>query len=171
MIRRIAVVMSIVSVAFSCWLYWGSDLKVEQELSSREWQSETVTLIENTTTHQAIGPLRRVDISSNVKYLPNGTYVRVSNVVLYANNDDPQNIMNISETGKWDVSDNYLLVSPTKFRNVSQSQSQEFTQEELELVTQFFKMEAQQSRRVDIVNNKTLLLTSLNYGSTVLFSN
>ena len=79
--------------------------------------------------------------------------------------------MNISETGKWDVSDNYLLVSPTKFRNVSQSQSQEFTQEELELVTQFFKMEAQQSRRVDIVNNKTLLLTSLNYGSTVLFSN
>ncbi|CAM2875692.1 MULTISPECIES: regulatory protein ToxS [Vibrio] len=171
MIRRIAVVMSIVSVAFSSWLYWGSDLKIEQELSSREWQSETVTLIENTTTHQPIGPLRRVDISSNVKYLPNGTYVRVSNVILYANNDDPQNIMNISETGKWDVSDNYLLVSPTKFRNVSQSQNQEFTKEELELATQFFKMEAQQSRRVDIVNNKTLLLTSLNHGSTVLFSN
>jgi transmembrane regulatory protein ToxS len=79
--------------------------------------------------------------------------------------------MNISETGKWDVSDNYLLVSPTKFRNVSQSQNQEFTKEELELATQFFKMEAQQSRRVDIVNNKTLLLTSLNHGSTVLFSN
>lgn len=171
MIRQIAVVMSIVSVAFSSWLYWGSDLKIEQEISSREWQSKTVTVIENTTTHQAIGSLRRVDISSNVKYLPNGTYVRISNVVLYANNDNPQSIMNISETGKWDVSDNYLLVSPTKFRNVSQSQSQEFTQEELELVTQLFKMEAQQSRRVDIVNNKTLLLTSLNHGSTVLFSN
>jgi len=106
MIRRIAVVMSIVSVAFSSWLYWGSDLKIEQEISSREWQSKTVTVIENTTTHQPIGSLRRVDISSNVKYLPNGTYVRVSNVVLYANNDDPQSIMNISETGKWDVSDN-----------------------------------------------------------------
>lgn len=171
MMRKIAVAMSIASIAFSSWLYWGSDLKLEQEISSREWQSRTVTVIENTKTHQPIGPLRRVDISSNVKYLPNGTYLRVSNVILYAENDDAQNIMNISETGQWDVSDNYLLVTPTKFRNVSQSQNQDFTPEELELVTQFFKMDAQQSRRVDIVNKNTLLLTSLNHGSTVLFSN
>ncbi|MFV0447715.1 MAG: regulatory protein ToxS [Vibrio sp.] len=170
--RKIAVMMSVASIALSSWLYWGSDLKLEQEISSREWQSKTVTVIEHTKTHQPIGPLRRVDILSNVKYLPNGTYSRVSNIVLYAENDDnAQNIMNISETGKWDVSDGYLLVTPAKFRNVSQSQNQDFTAEELELVTQIFKMDAQQSRRVDIVNDYTLLLTSLNHGSTVLFSN
>ncbi|TON53267.1 transcriptional regulator, partial [Vibrio parahaemolyticus] len=28
-----------------------------------------------------------------------------------------------------------------------------------------------QSRRIDVVNEKTLLLTSLNHGSTVLFRN
>ncbi|MFA0520485.1 regulatory protein ToxS, partial [Vibrio sp. 10N.222.55.E8] len=39
------------------------------------------------------------------------------------------------------------------------------------LITQVIKMDAEQSRRIDIVNPKALLLTSLNHGSTVLFSN
>jgi transmembrane regulatory protein ToxS len=39
------------------------------------------------------------------------------------------------------------------------------------MIKQFLKMEAQQSRRIDIVNEKTLLLTSLNQGSSILFSN
>ncbi|WP_165310609.1 regulatory protein ToxS [Vibrio ziniensis] len=171
MIRKIATMMCITSVAFSSWLYWGSDLKLKQEISSREWQSKTVMVIENSKSHQSIGPLRKVDIESNVKYLSNGIYSRSSTVILYSNGQEAENILNISETGNWDVSDNYLLISPTKFRNVSQSQNQDFTQEELELVTQFFKMDAQQSRRVDIVNKKTLLLTSLSQGSIVLFSN
>ncbi len=171
MMRRVAVVMGLASIAFSSWLYWGSDIKLTQELSSREWQSKTITMIENNTSHQPIGPLRRVNISSNVKYLPNGTYLRSSKVILFANANNAENIMNISETGNWDISDNYLLISPTQFKNISQSQNKDFTEDELELVTQFFKMDAQQSRRIDIVNKKTLLLTSLNHGSTVLFSN
>ncbi len=69
------------------------------------------------------------------------------------------------------MSANYLLVSPTEFKDVSSAQSKDFTQEQLDLITQLFKMDSEQSRRVDIVNDKTLLLTSLNHGSTVLFGN
>ncbi len=171
MIRRIAILTLVVSVVFSSWLYWGSNLKLEQEISSREWQSKTITVLENTDSHQSIGPLRKVDITSNVKYLPNGTYLRVSRIMLYTDEHNNQSIINMSETGNWDISDNYLLVSPTQFKNISQSQNAEFTQDELDLITKFFEMEAEQSRRIDIVNNNTLLLTSLNHGSTVLFSN
>ncbi len=171
MIRRIAILTLVVSVVFSSWLYWGSNLKLEQEISSREWQSKTITVLENTDSHQSIGPLRKVDITSNVKYLPNGTYLRVSRIMLYTDEHNNQSIINMSETGNWDISDNYLLVSPTQFKNISQSQNAEFTQDELDLITNFFEMEAEQSRRIDIVNNNTLLLTSLNHGSTVLFSN
>jgi len=172
MIRRIALIMLMVSVIFSSWLNWRSDFKLQQEVASREWQSKTITLLKNTDSHQQIGPLRKVEITSNVKYLPNGTYLRVSRITLFtADNNSTQSIINMSETGEWEINDNYLLVSPIQFKNISQNQNSQFTQEDLDLITKFFEMEAEQSRRVDIVNNKTLLLTSLNHGSTVLFSN
>ncbi len=169
--RRFAILMVFSSTIFSSWLYWGSDLKLEQEISSREWQSRTTTVLQNTDSHQSIGPLRKVGIISNVKYLPNGTYLRVSRITLFTSDNNAQNIINMSETGDWEISANYLLVSPTQFKNISQSQNTDFTQEDLDLITKFFEMEAEQSRRIDIVNSKTLLLTSLNHGSTVLFSN
>ena len=84
---------------------------------------------------------------------------------------EPDSVINISETGDWDVSDNYLLVTPKQFKDVSNSKSSDFTPEQLKLITQFFKLDAEQSRRIDIVNDKTLLLTSLSHGSQVLFSN
>ncbi|MGD8112486.1 regulatory protein ToxS [Vibrio sp. TRT 21S02] len=169
--QKIAAAIFVVSALVSSWLYWGSDLKIEQVLTSKEWQSKMVTLITEDLQEASVGPLRRVDVQSNVKYLPNGTYIRVATVRLYAENADNESMINISETGDWDISDNYLLVSPTEFKDVSSPQSKDFTQDQLQLITQIFKMDAQQSRRIDIVNEKTLLLTSLSHGSTVLFSN
>lgn len=169
--QKIAAGLLIVSALFSGWLYWGSDLKVEQVLTSNEWQSEMVTVIAASIQEESVGPLRKVNVISNVKYLPNNTYIRVATVRLYGNDANNESIINISESGTWDISDNYLLVSPTEFKDVSSAQSKDFTAEQLDLITQLFKMDAQQSRRIDIVNEKTLLLTSLSHGSTVLFTN
>ncbi|WP_159651460.1 regulatory protein ToxS [Vibrio atypicus] len=172
--QKLAAGLLVVSALFSSWLYWGSDLKVEQVLTSKEWQSKMVTVIAEPLQEESVGPLRRADIISNVKYLPNKSYIRVSTVRLFAEDHDREEddvVINISETGDWDISDNYLLVSPLEFKDISSAQSKEFTTAQLDLITQLFKMDAQQSRRIDIVNNKTLLLTSLSHGSTVLFSN
>jgi len=169
--QKIAASLLVLSSVFSAWLYWGSDLKVEQVLTSKEWQSKMVTVITEPLQEESVGSLRKVDVVSNVKYLPNNTYIRVATVRLYPFHAKTESVINISETGEWDISDNYLLVSPTEFKDVSSAQSKDFTQEQLDLITQIFKMDAQQSRRIDIVNGKTLLLTSLSHGSTVLFSN
>lgn len=172
--QKLAAGLLAISALFSAWLYWGSDLKVEQVLTSHEWQSKMVTVITEPMQEESVGPLRKADISSNVKYLPNNTYIRVATVRLFADDADREEndvVINISETGDWDISDNYLLVSPREFKDISSAQSKEFTPQQLELITQLFKMDAQQSRRIDIVNAKTLLLTSLSHGSTVLFSN
>ncbi|WPC73306.1 regulatory protein ToxS [Vibrio porteresiae] len=169
MTKRIATIIFLISLIFSAWLYLDSDLKVEQLLSSREWQSRIVTKLES---DRSVGPLTRVDVSSNMKYLPNGNYIRVSVMRLFAQQSkEPDSVINISETGDWDVSDNYLLVTPKQFKDVSNSKSSDFTPDQLKLITQFFKLDAEQSRRIDIVNDKTLLLTSLSHGSQVLFSN
>lgn len=169
--QKIAAGILIVSAVFSSWLYWGSDLKVEQVMTSNEWQSKMVTVIAQSIQEESVGPLRKVNVVSNVKYLPNNTYIRVATVRLYGNDTENESVINISETGTWDISDNYLLVSPTEFKDVSSAQSKDFTEDQLNLITQLFKMDAQQSRRIDIVNDKTLLLTSLSHGSTVLFTN
>ncbi|MEF1283092.1 regulatory protein ToxS [Vibrio sp. M250220] len=169
--QKIAAGLLILSAVFSGWLYWGSDLKVEQVLTSNEWQSKMVTVIAAKIPDDSVGPLRKANVVSNVKYLPNNTYIRVATVRLYGNDTENESIINISETGHWDISDNYLLVSPTEFKDVSSAQSKDFTEDQLSLITQLFKMDAQQSRRIDIVNDKTLLLTSLSHGSTVLFTN
>ncbi|CAM2797196.1 MULTISPECIES: regulatory protein ToxS [Vibrio] len=169
--QKIVAGLLVLSALFSSWLYWGSDLKVEQVLTAKEWQSKMVTVITDSLQEESVGPLRKVEVTSNVKYLPNGSYIRVATVRLYANNAKNENIISISEIGEWDISDNYLLVSPSEFKDVSSAQSKDFTADQLKLITQIFKMDAQQSRRIDIVNEKTLLLTSLSHGSTVLFSN
>lgn len=168
---KLAYLALALSSVLSAWMYWGSDIKVEQVLTSKEWQSRMVSLITNNDKESAIGPLSKVEVISNVKYLPNGSYIRVSRMELFGNEIESQNTINISETGEWDISDNYLLISPTEFKDVSSAQSKEFTPEQLTLITQVFKLDSQQSRRIDIVNQKTLLLTSLNHGSTVLFTN
>ncbi|ABU70302.1 MULTISPECIES: transmembrane regulator ToxS [Vibrio] len=168
---KIASAVLAVSILFSGWLYWGSDLKVEQVLTSNEWQSTMVTLITDTLPDDTVGPLRKVNVESNVKYLPNGEYIRVANIQLFAQGSNTESTINISEKGRWEVSDNYLLVSPSEFKDISASQSKDFSESQLRLITQIFKLDAEQSRRIDVVNEKTLLLTSLNHGSTVLFRN
>ncbi|OEE34272.1 hypothetical protein A1QO_08485 [Vibrio genomosp. F10 str. ZF-129] len=170
MTQKITTIILAISALFSAWLYWGSDLKVEQVLTSHEWQSRLITEVSH-IAGDSVGPLRRAEVNSNVKYLPNGTYIRVSLVRLIVEESDNIVMINISETGEWDISDNYLLVSPKEFKDVSSAQTKDFTEEQLKLITQLFKMEARQSRRIDIVNKQTLLLTSLNHGSTVLFTN
>ncbi|MGR5060227.1 regulatory protein ToxS [Vibrio rotiferianus] len=168
---KLAIAVLAVSALFTSWLYWGSDLKVEQVLTSNEWQSTMVTVITDNLPDDTVGPLRRVNVESNVKYLPNGDYIRVANIKLFAQGSSAESTINISERGRWEVSDNYLLVTPSEFKDISSSQSKDFTDEQLSLITQIFRLDAEQSRRIDVVNEKTLLLTSLNHGSTVLFRN
>ncbi|MFA0087229.1 regulatory protein ToxS [Vibrio sp. E150_011] len=169
---KYASILLALSTALSAWLYWGSDLKLEQVLTSNEWQSNMVGIIAaNNAPDTDIGPLSRLEMSANVKYLPEGTYIRESSMRLFGKDSESHTLIKISETGSWAISDNYLLISPREFKDTATAQSDEFTHEQLAMIKQFLKMEAQQSRRIDIVNGKTLLLTSLNQGSSVLFSN
>jgi transmembrane regulatory protein ToxS len=113
---------------------------------------------------------RRVDINSNVKYLPNNSYIRMSVIKVHNDANHSEFRIDMSEKGTWSFTDGYLLISPTEFKDRSSKQNQDFTQDQLDIVTQFFKMDAQQSRRVDVVNQNTLLLTGLSHDSVTLYA-
>ncbi|MDD9195626.1 regulatory protein ToxS [Aliivibrio sp. S3MY1] len=168
--RFFPIALLLISMLGSGWFYWESDSKVEQLLTSKEWQSMSTVRID--TDYDDMGPLKRADIKSNVVYLPNKTYSKSSTLTLFSGiseNVHPLTI-NVMETGNWDYSGDYLLIDPTEFKDVTANDNKDFSGSQKKLIMRVFRMDAQQSKRVDVVNDKTLLLTSLNYGSGILFS-
>ncbi|MGR6840262.1 regulatory protein ToxS [Aliivibrio wodanis] len=168
--RFFPITLLFISIISSAWFYWESDSKVEQLLTSKEWQSMSTVRIDS--NYEDMGPLKRADIKSNVVYLPNKTYSKSSTLVIYSGlpNEATPLTINVMETGNWDYSGDYLLIDPTEFKDVTANDNKDFSGSQKKLIMRVFRMDAQQSKRVDVINNKTLLLTSLNYGSGILFS-
>ncbi|WP_428455846.1 regulatory protein ToxS [Photobacterium makurazakiensis] len=162
-----AIILLALSTVFSVWLYYSSNYKQEQLLMSREWQSVSVSRIE--TEIDELGMLRRVEQNSHVVYLPNKTYSRITLVKLFSDSEQPLTL-HISESGEWSVSGGYLLTEPKEFKDITSGQNNDFKNSHLEIVKQLIRMDAQQSRRIDVMNEKSILLTSLSYGSSILYS-
>ncbi|EAR56232.1 ToxS [Photobacterium sp. SKA34] len=157
-----------ISITVCSWVYFSTDYKQEQLLMSREWQSTTFSRIEPTQLDN-LGTLRKVKQNSNMVYLPNHTYSRITTLELYSEKPIPVKI-HISESGQWDVSGGYLLTEPTEFKDVTSGTNIDFDDKQLNVVKDIFRMNAQESRRIDVINKNSLLLTSLTYGSNILYS-
>ncbi|MGF1724188.1 regulatory protein ToxS [Photobacterium nomapromontoriensis] len=156
------------SVIFSAWLYYVSDYKQEQLLMSLEWQTTTISRIEPTKLDE-LRMLRQVEQTSHMIYLPNHTYSRITKMKLFSDNTQPL-VLHITELGNWDISGGYLQTEPLEFKDMTSGQNQDFQPKQLQIIKQIYRMDAQQSRRIDIINDKSILLTSLDYGSNILYS-
>lgn len=160
----IVLIITVISV----WLYWHGDSKLQQQLVSREWQSNTVAHMN--MWEQKVAAVDKVSIHSTVKYLPNNTYLKNSTLTFTGDKlATPVEII-ISESGNWVLSDNYLVVTPGLFKDVSTKPLVDLTSEEVEELKALFKIASQQSRRIDIINDKTMMLTGLDNASKLLFS-
>lgn len=163
--------ISIIALAVALigsWNYWQGDIKLKQELTSREWQSTTIAYMN--FWDQKIQHLDKASISSTVKYLPNQTYIKNSTLIFTSKDIEKPVEIVISESGNWELSDHYLIVDASEFKDISTTPITQITPAQVEKLKTLFKINAQQSRKIDVINNRTLLLTSLANGSTILFS-
>ncbi|MGV3002450.1 regulatory protein ToxS [Vibrio sp.] len=161
-------IIALVVALIGSWNYWQGDIKLKQELTSREWQSKTIAYMN--FWDQKVQHLDKASISSTVKYLPNQTYIKNSTLVFTSKDiEQPVEII-ISESGSWELSDHYLIINESEFKDISTTPITQITPKQVEKLKTLFKINAQQSRKIDVVNKRTLLLTSLAHGSTVLFS-
>ncbi|SEG56905.1 regulatory protein ToxS [Vibrio hangzhouensis] len=159
------------SAVYSWWLYDRSDLNIERVLTSTEWQTNIQGLV---IPHYIMVAepmsLRDLNVKSQVRYLPNGTYLQELTVIWSNLHTGSISHLKISEYGTWTFNDSYLMKSTSKFRETSVSQTELFNAEHVELIKKLLKLEAQKSRRIDVINRKTLLLTTLNQETSLLFS-
>ncbi|WP_038150128.1 regulatory protein ToxS [Vibrio litoralis] len=161
-------IIALVVALIGSWNYWQGDIKLKQKLTSKEWQSTTIAYMN--FWDQKIQHLDKASISSTVKYLPNQTYIKNSTLVFTSKDIEKPVEIVISESGNWELSDHYLIIDASEFKDISTTPITQITPEQVEKLKTLFKINAQQSRKIDVVNDRTLLLTSLAHGSTVLFS-
>ncbi len=153
----------------SCWVFLGEDVRTSNLLLSREWKSNTVNYIEESTYRNVTG-LTATEQHSNMVFLPNNTYSRDTQIVLKNEVDNIRVIMSVSESGKWEVSGGYLRLTLGELKDVTTGDTSEFSKDDLALVRTFYRMGAEKVRRIDVLSNTALLLTSLNHGSMVLYN-
>lgn len=175
---KVAVLLLALSCMLSAWLFWSSDVKMEQLLASREWRSNvTVFLSEESRKNPVLpitnGHVSHIEILSDIKYLPDNSYLRMSHTLIYLQESPTPLEMNFSENGSWSITDNYLRVDPGELRELSprNPNNKFFTDQHLDFFKELILLDAEQSRRIDIINRKSLLLTGLNHESRLLISN
>lgn len=164
--KTVSIVIFIAAIIGS-FLYWNGDGKIKQKLLSQEWHSTTIAYM-SLWEHDA-SSLDKAVITSTVKYLPNHTYLKNSTLVFSSQNIKEPVEITIAEAGQWDLSDNYLIVEPTEFKDISTKPITQISAEHADTLKKLFKISSQQSRKIDVIDDRTLLLTSLGHGSTLLY--
>jgi transmembrane regulatory protein ToxS len=162
----------------SAWLYWGSDIKVEQVLTSKEWRSTRHLYLSEKIQENSIfggqkGLLSQIKINIDTKFLPNNTYLRNSFIEMFKDKDEPPTILELVENGTWELTDNYLLVKPKEFKDTTPPiiHNSEIDEKMRMGVKALFIVYSEENRRVDIINHKTILLTGLGHDSRLMISN
>ncbi|WP_434355977.1 regulatory protein ToxS [Parasalinivibrio latis] len=156
-----------ISVVLSAWFFLGSDYRIEKMLTQNEWHTRSLSRIEP-AAFDDVPDLSSSYTTSATVFLPNHSYSRQTDVLLRGKSEDVKVKLIIAEQGKWSVSGGYLTLQPTSFSDVTSGNNESFTTQEMDLLRAFYKLNVLQIRRIDKINNSTLMLTSLNYGSIVL---
>ncbi|MBV7299587.1 regulatory protein ToxS [Enterovibrio paralichthyis] len=162
-------ILLLLSLMGSAWYFLGEDIRTANHLISKAWKSRTINHIEESAYRDVTG-LTATEQQVNMVFLPDNTYSRDTQIVLKNEQENIQVVMSISESGDWEVSGGYLKLKLGDIKDVTTGDTTEFSAEDLTLVRTFYRLGAEKVRRIDILNDGSLLLTSLNHGSMVLYS-
>ncbi|WP_407330890.1 regulatory protein ToxS [Enterovibrio sp. 27052020O] len=162
-------VLLLISIVASGWVYLGEDFRTANLLLSKHWNSKTINYIEESAYRNVTG-LTNTEQQSSMVFLPDRTYSRDTKIILKNETDNIQVVMSVTESGEWEVSGGYLKLKLGKIKDVTTGDTTELSEEDLALVRTFYRLGAEKVRRIDVLSDGSLLLTSLNHGSMVLYS-
>ncbi|MDO6705048.1 regulatory protein ToxS [Photobacterium sp. 1_MG-2023] len=143
-----------------------SDHKLARFLMAHDWTSFTVTHVSSNES-PGLATLKQMTEKNNLIFMPNHTYSRVSRVSI-TNRDAARVHLTITEFGQWAVSGGYLQIRPIHFNEMKTGDETAFNTAQLATIRTYFQINAEQSNQIDILNQKSVLLTGLNTRSQVL---
>ncbi|WED25005.1 regulatory protein ToxS [Vibrio sp. JC009] len=136
-------------------------------LTSKEWKHSAVIMFPsnmNTEPDNTYLPIGQIHIHSTARYLSNGTYVKSSALDLYLHQEReigrPDSIIRISESGTWQLIDNYLFIHQTEIQELPVMKDSVLSTIQTQEIKERYVIEGQQSKRIDILSENSLLITS-----------
>ncbi|MEZ8143944.1 transcriptional regulator [Enterovibrio norvegicus FF-454] len=162
-------VLLLLSIVGSGWVYLGEDFRIGNLLLTKHWNSKTINYIEESAYRDVTG-LTTTEQHSNMVFLPDNTYSRDTQIILKNETENIQIVMSVSESGEWEVSGGYLKLKLGQIKDVTTGDTTELSEEDLALVRTFYRLGAEKVRRIDVLGDGSLLLTSLNHGSMILYN-
>ncbi len=155
----------------SVYILFFSDLPLERRLIANEWRSDATIHISKEKAEELehiIGFVSKVNISSNTRFLSDGTYIRESNVGLYQLDNKLTASITISETGEWSCSDSVLLLSTVDTQGYSLPRNNKLTKEQIDVGKQWVILNDQQSKKLDVIDDSTILMSSLDNNTRLM---
>lgn len=170
MIKEVMIALFFLLAAIGYSVYQNSDANTKLLLASKKWetnfdiyrsriQRDNSNYLEN---------IKQINVDSKIKFLTNNTYVRVSDIQLLSVSNDEKLFIHSSDSGRWEVKDNYLFINPLSF-NDSPNRSLLDTDEELtKLVHDLYVADSKNVRLVESINKSTILLVGVDDSSRLL---
>lgn len=178
MSKNIILLLLLSSSVASLYLYLQPKGQLEEILTTRQWENNNVIIRQdnlNTNPDNSYLPIRGIHVHSNVRYLPQGNYVKSATINVYLQRDfergKPDETFKISESGTWELINNYLLTNQVKVEEWPPKKESILSKIQIKEIKERFVFEEQQSKRIDIVRDESILLvTYLNKKSHILVS-
>ncbi|GAA5644848.1 regulatory protein ToxS [Vibrio proteolyticus] len=157
------------SVLLSLLIFVIGRSDLHRTLTAREWEMTLTTLIPPLERELVVGPIRQIDIHASIKFLSDGTYTRMTQLLILTQRSKNRDALQISDTGTWSSRDNYIMTAAKEY-HVTSSVPEVLSSSQMDLIAEFYRIENQQSWKVQAINERTLLLTNHNFGSNVIFA-
>lgn len=178
MSKKILISLLAVSIIACVFVYLTPGYKLRRALTAGEWKGASVLLF---SAENSLGlsedeaPLEKVEVYTNTRYLPDGMFVKVTHLNIFRREGSagaqPPSKVEFTESGQWELHRNYLLLKDTEISNVPTEKSLDLTHDQVSDLRERLLMTEQQSSRVEIINEHSLLLTGLNQNSQLLHAN
>jgi transmembrane regulatory protein ToxS len=177
---KVIIGLLVACVVVTVGIYFLPAYKLHKTITSNEWKNVLVMLFsdqnsQDVRSENEMPTLDKVEVFSNTRYLPDGIFIKVTHMKVFRsdNADDsaPPSTVEFTESGKWELHRNYLFLKDTEISNVPTERSLDLTKEQVSDLRTRLLMTEQQSSRVDIINERSLLLTNLNEDSQLLHAN
>ncbi|TCS40202.1 regulatory protein ToxS [Reinekea marinisedimentorum] len=152
--------------------------RLQNAITASEWKSKSVIVFSELNIQQGaedVPPLSKVEVFSNTRYLRDGVFIKVTHINVFKNGNDaasePPVSVEFTESGQWEMHGNYLFLTDTEITNVPTNRSLGVSKEQINELRDRLLTTEQQSSRVEIINERSILLTSLNQDSLLLHAN
>lgn len=161
--------IAVCSLVLSGFFWESKNHRVENIMIERDWEMKVVTIIPPKYQERAFGDVNQISINAELSFSADGTYQRLTRMQLQSHLSSEQSDLLITDSGIWKVKGGYLLMSPIDFQS-GEPTNEASTRSQTEVIKQFYRMETQQSREIQFVNERTLLLSGIGLSSIVLTS-